>query len=95
MERLTFERLRELYKADKDGRVVVLPFKPGKPLLCKENIYELRLMKDPRLAVRYNCTAGIVFFMDYDTFCDLVKHDRITEVSEEAEKALAEMEGKT
>ena len=87
----SLNHIRELAEADKDGRVVVLPFKPGKPLLCKENILEPWLMKDPRLAVRYNCTAGIVFHMDYDTFCDLVKHDRITEVSEEAEKALQEM----
>ena len=91
---IDINRLRKFAEADRDGRVVVLPFKPGKPLLCKENILEPWLMKDPRLAVRYNCTAGIVFHMDYDTFCDLVKHDRITEVSEEAEKALREMEGK-
>lgn len=81
-------RLRELAEADKDGRVVVLPFTSGRTLLCKENIDSLRLMKDVELAIRYCSSCGIVFHMGYNVFCDLVKHGRITAVSEEAEKAL-------
>lgn len=81
-------RIRELAEADRDGRLVVLPFTSGRTLLCKENIDSPRLMKDVELAIRYCSSCGIVFHMDYNVFCDLVKHGRITAVSEEAEKAL-------
>lgn len=84
------ERIRELLKADRDGRVVVLPFTSGHTLLCKENIDSLRLMKNVELAIRYCSSCGIVFHMGYNVFCDLVKHGRITAVSEEAEKVLME-----
>lgn len=82
------ERIRELLKADRDGRLVVLPFTSGRTLLCKENIDSSRLMKDVELAIRYCSSCGIVFHMDYNVFCDLVKQGRITAVSEEAEKVL-------
>ena len=82
------DRVRELAEADKEGRVVVLPFTSGRTLLCKENIDSPRLMKDVELAIRYCSSCGIVFHMGYNVFCDLVKHGRITAVSEEAEKAL-------
>lgn len=88
---LPIDRLRELAEADKDGRVVVLPFTSGRTLLCKENIDSLRLMKDVELAIRYCSSCGIVFHMGYNVFCDLVKHGRITAVSEETEKALEAM----
>lgn len=81
-------RLRELLTADMDGRLVVLPFTSGRTLLCEENIDSPRLMKDVELAIRYCSSCGIVFYMGYNAFCDLVKHGRITAVSEEAEKAL-------
>jgi hypothetical protein len=82
------DRLEKLAEADKDGRLVVLPFTSGRTLLSKENINSPRLMKDVELAIRYCSSCGIVFQMDYNVFCDLVKHGRITAVSEEAEKAL-------
>ena len=85
------DRLEELAEADRDGRLVVLPFTSGRTLLCKENIDSPRLMKDVELAIRYCSSCGIVFHMDYNVFCDLVKHGRITAVSEGAEKALEAM----
>lgn len=85
------ERIRELLKADKAGRLVVLPFTRGRTLLSKENIDSPRLMKDVELAIRYCSSCGIVFHMGYNVFCDLVKHGRITAVSEETEKALEAM----
>lgn len=85
------DRFRQLAEADKDGRLVVLPFTSGRTLLCKENIDSPRLMKDVELAIRYCSSCGIVFHMGYNVFCDLVKHGRITAVSEEAEKALEAM----
>lgn len=81
-------RVRVLAEADRDGRLVVLPFTSGRTLLCKENIDSPRLMKDVELAIRYCSSCGIVFHMGYNVFCDLVKQGRITAVSEEAEKAL-------
>lgn len=84
-------RMRELIKAEKAGRLVVLPFTSGRTLLCKENIDSPRLMKDVELAIRYCSSCGIVFHMGYNVFCDLVEHGRITAVSEEAEKALGAM----
>lgn len=85
------DRLREMAKADKDGRLVVLPFTSGRTLLSKENIDSPRLMKDVELAIRYCSSCGIVFHMGYNAFCDLVKHGRITAVSEETEEALEAM----
>ena len=85
---VTFKRIVALMEADRAGRLVVLPFTSGRTLLCKENIDSPRLMKDVELAIRYCSSCGILFHMDYNIFCDLVKHGRITAVSEEAEKAL-------
>ena len=85
------DRVRALAEADRAGRLVVLPFTSGRTLLCKENIDSLQLMKDVELAIRYCSGCGIVFHMDYNVFCDLVKHGRITAVSEETEKALGAM----
>jgi hypothetical protein len=80
-----------LLRAQADGRLVVLPFTRGRTLLCEENIDSPRLMKDVELAIRYCSSCGIVFYMGYNAFCDLVKHGRITAVSEETEKALEAM----
>lgn len=85
------DRFRWLAEADKDGRVVVLPFTSGRTLLCEENIDSPRLMKDVEPAIRYCSSCGIVFHMGYNVFCDLVEHGRITAVSEETEKALEVM----
>ena len=85
------DRLEKLAEADRDGRLVVLPFTSGRTLLCKENIDSLRLMKDVELAIRYCSSCGIVFHMGYNVFCDLVKHGRITAVSEETENVLGAM----
>lgn len=47
------DRVRALAEANRDGRLVVLPFTSGRTLLCKENIDSPRLMKDVELAIRY------------------------------------------
>lgn len=88
---IDINRLRKLAEADRAGRLVVLPFTSGRTLLCKENIDSLQLMKDVELAIRYCSGCGIVFHMDYNVFCDLAKHGRITAVSEETEKVLKAM----
>ena len=83
--------LKKYQEADKDGRLVVLPFTSGRTLLSEENIDSPRLMKDVELAIRYCSSCGIVFHMGYNVFCHLVEHGRITAVSEETEKALEAM----
>lgn len=83
--------LKKYQEADKDGRLVVLPFTSGRTLLYKENIDSPQLMKDVELAIRYCSSCGIVFHMAYNVFCDLVKHGRITAVSEETENVLGAM----
>lgn len=83
--------LKKYQEAEKEGRLVVLPFTSGRTLLSKENINSPRLMKDVQLAIRYCSSCGIVFHMGYNVFCDLVKHGRITAVSEETEKVLGAM----
>lgn len=89
--RAQLRHLEELAEADRDGRLVVLPFTSGRTLLCKENIDSPRLMKDVELAIRYCSSCGLVFHMGYNVFCDLVKHGRITAVSEETENVLGAM----
>lgn len=57
---LEFEpgRLRELAEADRDGRVVVLPFTSGRTLLCEENIDSPRLMPCYAGQRRRHCAAA-------------------------------------
>lgn len=85
------ERIRELLKADKDGRLVVLPCKVGDTVIDQTFAENPRLMKNTRLEIAYESRCGIIFHMGYDIFADLVEHGRIKPVSEEAEKALEAM----
>lgn len=85
------ERIRELLKADKDGRLVVLPCKVGDTAIDQTFADTPRLMKNTRLEIAYESRCGIIFHMGYDIFADLVEHGRIKPVSEEAEKALEAM----
>lgn len=85
------ERIRELLKADKDGRVEVLPCKVGDTVIDQTFAENPTLMKNIRLEIAYESRCGIVFHMGYGIFADLVEHGRIRPVSEEAEKALGAM----
>ena len=78
-------------KADKDGRVVVLPCKVGDTVIDQTFAENPRLMKNTRLEIAYESRCGIIFHMGYDIFADLVEHGRIKPVSEEAKKALEAM----
>ena len=88
-----FDRLRELAEADKDGRVVVLPCKVGDKLyrVFAEEIFELRVG-----SMKYFAIQGRWDLETYP-FCPCVESSIGKTVflsREEAEKALAEMEGK-
>lgn len=79
--------------ADKEGRVIVLPCKVGANMIDSTFLEHPRIMKNVRPAVEYEM-RGIIFNMSLQNFEAAVKGGVVTAVSEEAEKALAEMEGK-
>ena len=91
----SYDRLRELAEADKDGRVVVLPCKvgdtvwrivrDGEPHITRDEVRDMYFADDMTLCVEL--VGGRVTFTE--KFGKTVFLSR-----EEAEKALREMEGK-
>ena len=82
------DRLLELAKADEDGRLFLLPLEPGRSMLCQEYFERPWVMKNVTLCVQYQSSTGIIFYMGYDMFRDLVERGRITPLSPEGEKTL-------
>lgn len=82
------DRLLELAKADEDGRLFLLPLEPGRSMLCQEYFERPRAMRNVTLCVQYQSSTGIIFYMGYDVFRDLVERGRITPLSPEGEKTL-------
>lgn len=82
------DRLLELAKADEDGRLFLLPLEPGRSMLCQEYFERPWVMKNVTLCVKYQSSTGIIFYMGYDVFRDLVERGRITPLSPEGEKTL-------
>ena len=82
------DRLLELAKADEDGRLFLLPMEPGRSMLCQEYFERPWVMKNVTLCVQYQSSTGIIFYMGYDVFRDLVECGRITPLSPEGEKTL-------
>lgn len=82
------DRLLELAKADEDGRIFLLPLEPGRSMLCQEYFERPWVMKNVTLCVQYQSSTGIIFYMGYDMFRDLVERGRITPLSPEGEKTL-------
>lgn len=85
------ERIRTLLAAEKDGRVVVLPCKVGANMIDQISKDCPRLMKNVRPAIVY-VRKGVIYNMALETFEGAVSEGLIIPVSEEAEKALAEVE---
>lgn len=86
-------RLRELAEADKDGRCVVLPCKVGAYMIDQIFPERPRLMKNVRPSIVY-VSKGAIYNMALETFESAVAEGLIIPASEEAERALQEMEGK-
>lgn len=82
------DRLLELAKADEDGRIFLLPLEPGRSMLCQEYFERPWVMKNVTLCVQYQSSTGIIFYMGYDVFRDLVERGRITPLSPEGEETL-------
>lgn len=85
----SFNRLRELAEADKDGRLVVLPFKPDGSMLNTSDPERPEIMKRIHFAVAYVC-GGIVFHQPYNIFLENIAAGYIRPLNE-AEKALEAM----
>ena len=62
------ERIRELLKADKEGRVAVLPCDVGGSMLDMSDIEHPVIMKRLHFAVAYDSSRGVVFYQPYDIF---------------------------
>ena len=86
-------RLVELAEADKDGRVVVLPCKVGAYMIDQIFPERPRLMKNVRPSIVY-VSKGAIYNMALETFESAVAEGLIIPASEEAERALQEMEGR-
>ena len=90
-ENMTVGRLKELAEADKDGRVSVLPCKPGADMINKILPGSTYLMERVHFAVAY-VNKGNIYLMTQRTFEEGVKNGTI--VSAATERAMQEMEGK-
>ena len=86
----SYDRLRTLAEADKDGRVAVLPVGTGGVMLDTSYPENPRLIKRVHFAVAY-VSKGIVFHRPYNIFLENIAAGYISPVSEEAEKALEAM----
>lgn len=85
------DALRELAKANKEGRLFLLPLEPGRSMLCQEHFERPWVMKNVAPCVQYQSSVGIVSYIGYDVFRGLVEHGKITSLSPEAEKTLEAM----
>lgn len=85
------DRLRELAKADREGRCVVLPIELGRTLLDTSDPYRPELMKDFRISAAWTHN-GIVFYSPWDIFLGNIEKGYIRVMSKEAEAALREAE---
>ena len=85
----SYNRLRELAEADKDGRLVVLPCKPDGSMLNTSDPERPEIMKQIHFEVAYVC-GGIVFHQPYNIFLENIAAGYIRPLNEE-EKALEAM----
>lgn len=81
------DRLRELAQADREGRVVVLPFQQHKTLFNMSDPQHPELLKDFRISATWT-HCGIVFHSPWGIFLQQIEQGYIKQVSEEAEAAL-------
>lgn len=82
------ERIQELLKADKEGRVAVLPCEVGSSMLNTIDIERPRIMKGLHFAVAYESVRGIIFYIPYDIFREYIDAGHVQPLSKDAEKAL-------
>lgn len=83
------DRIKELAKADKDGRIAILPCEPGGVMLDMSDLERPEMMKRLHFAVAY-VRCGIVFHQPYKIFSENVAAGHIRPVSGSAGKMLGE-----
>lgn len=83
------DRIKELAKADKDGRIAILPCEPGGVMLDMSDLERPEMMERLHFAVAY-VRCGIVFHQPYKIFLENVTAGHIRPVSGLAEKMLGE-----
>lgn len=81
------EALEKYKQAEKDGRLVILPFPQNKSLLDMSNPENPNLLVNFRVAIAYN-HCEIVFHQPFNIFMENVERGYICPVSEEAEAVL-------
>lgn len=89
----SYDRLRELAKADKDGRVIVLPAKKGDTLYAVTRFgVEKRVVKEIAAPFFYNTYES----SDREALSTAIRNfgKTVFLTREEAERAMQEMEGK-
>lgn len=83
------DRIKELAKADKDGRIAILPCEPGGVMLDMSDLERPEMMERLHFAVAY-VRCGIVFHQPYKIFLENVTAGHIRPVSGWAGKMLGE-----
>lgn len=83
----SMDHLLELCKADREGRVVVLPFQQHKTLFDMSDPQHPELLKNFRISATWT-HCGIVFNSPWGIFLQQIEQGYIKQVSEEAEAAL-------
>lgn len=84
---VTFKHIVDLMEAEKEGRLVVLPFSQGQVLLDRSYPERPDLLKNFRVAISYE-HCGIIFHQPLNIFMDNVSKGFISQVSEETNAAL-------
>lgn len=85
---VTVDHIRDLLKAEQDGRLVALPFQQGKTLIDRTFPENPQLMENVRVAVAYD-SMGIIFHYPFNDFIQNVESGCIFQVSGETETMLA------
>lgn len=83
------DRIKELAKADKDGRMAILPCEPSGVMLDMSDLERPEMMKRLHFAVAY-VRCGIVFHQPYKIFSENVAAGHIRPVSGLAGEMLGE-----
>lgn len=83
----SYDRIKELTKADKDGRIAILPCEPGGVMLDMSDLERPMMMERFHFAVAY-VQCGIVFHQPYKIFLENVTAGHIRPVSGWAGKML-------
>lgn len=83
----SYDRIKELTKADKDGRIAILPCEPGGVMLDMSDLERPMMMERLHFAVAY-VQCGIVFHQPYKIFLENVTAGHIRPVSGWAGKML-------